>query len=181
VHVTHSQLEAIALADMVVVMDRGQIMQAGPARDVYATPRDRYVAEFLGGQNVFSGRVDAVEGGVVSFAAPQMKSVTVPVGSARVSKGDTIDVAVRRDDVDLIRPGVGLPADTSSLASRVLAVEYQGNFVKVMLDATDTDEFVAYIPERTFFRDPYTIGDVVQATWPSQLARLLARTTYLTA
>jgi len=181
VHVTHSQLEAIALADMVVVMDRGQIMQAGAARDVYATPRDRYVAEFLGGQNVFSGRVDAIQNDVVSFASPQMKHITVPVGSARVSQGDTIDVAVRRDDIDLIRPGVGLAGDTSWLSSRVLAVEYQGNFVKVMLDATGTDEFVAYIPERVFFRDPYAIGDVVQATWPSNLARLLAKTTALTA
>jgi putative spermidine/putrescine transport system ATP-binding protein len=181
IHVTHSQLEAIALADMVVVMDRGEIKQAGPARDVYATPRDRYVAEFLGGQNVFSGRVDAIWDDLVSFAAPQMQHITVPVASSRVSKGDTIDVAVRRDDVELIRPGVNLAADTSWLSSRVLAVEYQGNFVKVMLDATGTDEFVAYIPERVFFRDPYTIGDVVQATWPSHLARLLAKTTALTA
>src|SRR5277367_6957124 len=67
VHVTHSQLEAIALADLVVVMERGQIMQAGPARDVYATPKDRYVAEFLGGQNVFSGRIGAIEGDRVSL------------------------------------------------------------------------------------------------------------------
>jgi putative spermidine/putrescine transport system ATP-binding protein len=173
VHVTHSQLEAIALADMVVVMDRGEIKQAGDARDVYATPRDRYVAEFLGGQNVFAGRVDAINGDRVSFAAPQMKHIAVPVGSARVSKGDTIDVAIRRD--------ADVAADTSWLASRVLAVEYQGNFVKVMLDAAGTDEFVAYIPERTFFRDPYAIGDVVQAAWPSHLARLLAKTTALTA
>src|SRR6202167_6299118 len=149
VHVTHSQLEAIALADMVVVMDRG--------------------------------RVDAINGDLVSFASPQMKHIAVPVGSAHVSKGDTIDVAIRRDDVGLIRPGVDVTADTSWLASRVLAVEYQGNFVKVMLDATGTDEFVAYIPERTFFRDPYAIGDVVQATWPSHRARLLAKTTALTA
>ena len=56
IHVTHTQQEAIALADMVVVMEKGQIRQAGPARDVYALPKDRYVAEFLGGQNVISGR-----------------------------------------------------------------------------------------------------------------------------
>jgi putative spermidine/putrescine transport system ATP-binding protein len=60
----------------------------------------------------------------------------------------------------------------------VLAVEYQGNFVKVMLDATGTDEFVAYIPERVFFRDPYKIGDVVQATWPSNLACRLPKQLY---
>src|ERR1700734_1489318 len=151
VHVTHSQLEAIALADMVVVMDRGEIRQAGAARDVYATPRDRYVAEFLGGQNVFAGRVDAIKGDLVSLAAPQMKHIAVPVGSAPVSAGDTIDVAVRRDDVGLVRPGADVAADTSWLASRVLAVEYQGNFVKVMLEAPGTDGFIAYIPERTFF------------------------------
>ncbi|MET0675725.1 MAG: ABC transporter ATP-binding protein [Bradyrhizobium sp.] len=181
VHVTHSQLEAIALADMVVVMDRGQIMQAGPARDVYATPRDRYVAEFLGGQNVFSGRVDAISGDRVTLAAPEMKAVAVPMGEAHVSQGDTIDVAVRRDDIDLIRPGLDLAKDKSSLSSRVLAIEYQGNFVKVMLDATGADEFVAYVPERIFFRDPYTIGDVVLAAWPTELGRLLSKPQRLSA
>jgi putative spermidine/putrescine transport system ATP-binding protein len=43
----------------------------------------------------------------------------------------------------------------------------------VMLDAIGTDEFVAYVPERVFFRDPYMIGDVVMASWPSDHARLL--------
>src|SRR4249919_1040221 len=47
IHVTHTQLEAIALADVVVVMEKGKIKQAGPAREVYAEPRDRYVAQFL--------------------------------------------------------------------------------------------------------------------------------------
>src|ERR1700710_1872813 len=47
VHVTHTQLEAIALADLVVVMEKGKIKQAGPAREVYAQPKDRYVAHFL--------------------------------------------------------------------------------------------------------------------------------------
>ena len=50
IHVTHTQPEAIALADIVVVMKDGTIRQAGPARQVYDYPRDRYVAEFLGGQ-----------------------------------------------------------------------------------------------------------------------------------
>src|SRR5258707_1541038 len=60
VHVTHTQLEAIALADIVVVMEKGRIKQSGAARDVYASPRDRYVAEFLGGQNVLSGKVEKI-------------------------------------------------------------------------------------------------------------------------
>ena len=61
IHVTHTQLEAIAIADMVVVMEKGKIKQAGAARDVYDKPRDRYVAEFLGGQNVLTGRIEPIE------------------------------------------------------------------------------------------------------------------------
>lgn len=52
VHVTHSQEEAMALADVVVVMDRGQIQQVGSPRDIYETPVNRFVAEFIGGHNV---------------------------------------------------------------------------------------------------------------------------------
>ena len=174
IHVTHSQLEAIALADLVVVMEKGQIKQAGRPRDVYAEPRDRYVAEFLGGQNVFSGRVGAVEGSRIVLAAPGLSHVAVPIGSARPQQGDTIDVAVRRDDINLVRPGAPLASDTSSLASRVMGVEFQGNFVKVMLDPVGTDEFMAYVPERVFFHDPLAIGDVVMAAWPADHARLLA-------
>ena len=174
VHVTHSQLEAIALADMVVVMEKGRIKQAGPARDVYAAPRDRYVAEFLGGQNVFSGRVGAVEGGVIRLDSAELKSVIVPLGAAHVAAGDRIDVAVRRDDINLHRPGAPLGAGASSLASRVMGVEYQGNFVKVMLDAVAGDEFVVYVPERAFFEDPLSVGDVVMAAWAAERSRLLA-------
>src|SRR5277367_5391496 len=77
VHVTHSQLEAIALADLVVVMDKGEIRQSGPAREVYANPRDKYVAEFLGGQNVISGKVRTVKGGRAIFAPPDRNGISV--------------------------------------------------------------------------------------------------------
>ena len=55
VHVTHTQPEAIALADMVVVMDTGRIDQAGSANEVFDQPRTPYVARFMGGQNVLTG------------------------------------------------------------------------------------------------------------------------------
>ena len=176
IHVTHTQLEAIALADLVVVMERGKIKQAGPARDVYAAPHDRYVAEFLGGQNVLSGRVEKVNGATFSLSQPVQGQIEVPLrGKPSVSVGDRVDIAVRRDDVELFRPGHDLPAGhASALPSRVLAIEYQGSFVKVMLDAVPNDEFIAYVPERIFFLDPFQVGDVVLATWMVDRARPLA-------
>ena len=60
-------MEAIALADMVVVMDQGQIEQAASAREVYDRPRTAYVARFMGGQNVLAGTVVSREASTVTI------------------------------------------------------------------------------------------------------------------
>ena len=52
IHVTHSQEEAMALADMIVVMNGGRIEQIGAPRDIYDKPRTEFVARFIGGNNV---------------------------------------------------------------------------------------------------------------------------------
>ena len=52
VHVTHGQDEAMALADLVVVMNKGRIEQAGSPKDVFEKPATEFVARFLGGHNV---------------------------------------------------------------------------------------------------------------------------------
>ncbi len=52
VHVTHGQDEALALADEIIVMNEARIEQAGPAREVFNTPRTAFVARFMGGHNV---------------------------------------------------------------------------------------------------------------------------------
>jgi putative spermidine/putrescine transport system ATP-binding protein len=175
IHVTHTQLEAIAIADTVVVMEKGRIKQAGAARDVYDQPRDRYVAEFLGGQNVLSGRIERIEGDSAMISAAQMRDVVVPLGQRRtVSAGDRVDFAVRRDDVDLARPETAAGRQRARVPSRVRAIEYQGNFVKVMLDNIGSDELIAYVPDRIFYRDPFAIGDIVVAGWDRDKTRMLA-------
>jgi len=176
VHVTHTQLEAIALADLVVVMEKGKIRQAGAARDVYDSPKDRYVAEFLGGQNVLSGRIQSVNGQHAVMAAAAGGGIAVPLSpGTHLSTGDSIALAVRRDDIDLIRPSESTPAADrlASMASRVRAIEYQGYFVKVMLDAGGNEDFVVYVSERKFFANPFGVGDLVLATWPVDVARVL--------
>jgi putative spermidine/putrescine transport system ATP-binding protein len=174
VHVTHTQLEAIALADLVVVMEKGKIRQTGAAREVYASPKDRYVAEFLGGQNVLSGQVRTVNGHHAVVTAPTGSGITVPLTPGlHVDAGDPIAIAVRRDDIELVHPGSPAAADTVAVSSRVTAIEYQGYFVKVMLDAGSNEDFVVYVSERKFFNNPVNVGDTILATWPVEVARLL--------
>ncbi|MBU2963086.1 ABC transporter ATP-binding protein [Citreicella sp. C3M06] len=68
IHVTHGQDEALALADEVVVMNNAVIEQAGPAREVWGTPRTEFVARFMGGHNVI-----ATPSGKVSFRADETR------------------------------------------------------------------------------------------------------------
>jgi putative spermidine/putrescine transport system ATP-binding protein len=55
IHVTHSQDEAMALADLMVVMDQGQIRQAGTPRQIFEAPANVFIARFIGGHNVLPG------------------------------------------------------------------------------------------------------------------------------
>ena len=59
VHVTHSQDEAMALADLAVIMKDGRIEQAGSPRDLFNAPRTAFVARFIGGHNVIEGPAGA--------------------------------------------------------------------------------------------------------------------------
>jgi len=54
IHVTHSQDEAMALADMIVVMNKGKIEQVGKPYEVFNNPKNKFIANFVGGHNVIS-------------------------------------------------------------------------------------------------------------------------------
>ena len=54
IHVTHSQDEAMALADVIVLMNAGRIEQAGPPREIYNRPSTEFVARFIGGHNIIT-------------------------------------------------------------------------------------------------------------------------------
>jgi putative spermidine/putrescine transport system ATP-binding protein len=97
VHVTHTQLEAIAVADMVVVMDQGRIEQAASAREIYTLPVSAYVARFMGGQNVLAGKVTSVRAGVASLVSDTGERFSSPVKDTTVTEGDVLHCCVRRD------------------------------------------------------------------------------------
>ena len=81
IHVTHSQEEAMALADLVVVMNDGRIEQAAAPRDVFERPASVFVARFIGGHNVMSGAVvgedpgSAVAGGDIHDITAKIAAV----------------------------------------------------------------------------------------------------------
>ena len=64
IYVTHDQEEAFAIADSVLLLNAGQVVQAGTPFELYNNPRTAFAARFFGLTNTFPGRVDEVDGSV---------------------------------------------------------------------------------------------------------------------
>ena len=81
IHVTHSQDEAMALADLVVVMNHGKIEQAATAREVFNKPASAFVARFIGGHNVLPAAVARARG-EAAFVAIRADRMSVQAGAS---------------------------------------------------------------------------------------------------
>ena len=163
IHVTHTQPEAIALADKVIVMDHGIIEQADHPRIVYDQPHSPYIARFMGGQNVVTGTIAATNGAQVVAEAEGGARFDLPVKSD-VSIGDPVRFAVRRDKIRIVSKA---QQDANTLQGEVVNVEYQGTFVKVGLNTPQDDEFIVYMDDREYFENPLNVGDAVISEWSS--------------
>jgi putative spermidine/putrescine transport system ATP-binding protein len=178
IHVTHTQLEAVAVADKVVVMEKGRIAQTATAHDIYVAPRNSYVARFMGGQNVLRGKLEGMVPGIgtIRGAAGQRFHLALD-GKARVL-GQELLFAVRRDRVALARAKGEIRTSDDTVLGAVHEIEFQGIYVKVVIDlaapGSTVDPFVAYIEESAYFRDPIQLGERVVGSWRMEEARLLA-------
>ena len=105
VYVTHDQAEAIALSDRIVVLDEGRIQQVGTPVEIYRRPHNRFVAEFVGYENILAGTVAVRDGDTVGIALAPDGSVlrTWPASSDGVGEsGADVLVAARAEDLRLV-------------------------------------------------------------------------------
>jgi putative spermidine/putrescine transport system ATP-binding protein len=175
IHVTHTQMEAIALADMVVVMDQGHIEQAASAREVFDRPRTPYVARFIGGQNVVEGRVLERRSDCVLLESGG-KQVLVSAPENAPAVGEKFSVSVRRDRVQLRRnEDAAAGAALNLVRGRVSAMEYQGSWLKITIDDACGEDFVVNESDSVFFANPVSVGDLVSASWKPNEVHFLTR------
>ena len=143
VYVTHDQIEAMTMADKIVVMQAGRIEQSGAPLDVYDRPVNTFVATFIGSpaMNMIPG---VVRGGAVETdAAAGGARLPLPPGAA-VAEGRAVTYGVRPEALDIGAPGSGI-------AGTVAVVEPTGSETHVVLRAGDRD-LVAQFRERHTFR-----------------------------
>jgi spermidine/putrescine ABC transporter ATP-binding subunit len=118
VFVTHDQSEALVMSNRIAVMNAGRIEQIGDPSDIYERPATRFVAEFIGRMNLFSGQVTSTR--VVRTAKGLEIAAPVP---SEIATGAAVHVAVRPERTQLLRDR---PADGLALRGTLRQVLYLG-------------------------------------------------------
>ena len=124
IHVTHDQEEAMALADTVIVMNGGRIVDWGTPEQVYSRPRTRFSAAFMGESNLLDG--------IVAKSGKSEVLVSTLLGEIQLSgeakPGEKINVAIRPENLKL-QSGRGARLHLGK--ARVCEVMFQGSFKRM--------------------------------------------------
>jgi putative spermidine/putrescine transport system ATP-binding protein len=164
VHVTHAQDEAMALADLVVVMERGLILQSDAPRAVFDSPATPFVARFMGGHNIMEAKVTGP--GMLAL----VDGSAIRLDESLPAVATVVRIAVRSDRMRLMPP----PDMPNHLAGAVTAVEYNGPFVRVALQDKAGADHSLLLSEADFYAHPVALGDTVVAGFKPSDAHVLA-------
>ena len=155
VYVTHDQIEAMTMADRIVVMHDGIIEQIGTPLELFDHPGNLFVAQFIGSpsMNVFSGslRLDA---GRVHVEAQGHQWAAGKIGSGK--NGQTVHYGIRPGDI-----GIGDAA--SGIAAKVIVVEPTGAETELLLEVGET-KFVVVLHGRTAVQPDDTVGLLIDGS-----------------
>ncbi|MBD0838050.1 MULTISPECIES: ABC transporter ATP-binding protein [unclassified Streptomyces] len=137
VYVTHDQAEAMSLGDRVAVLRGGVLQQVGTPREVYALPRNVFVAAFIGTPriNLLRGVVRApLDGAMTISLGKQYLRLPEPLSQdhqlLRVQQGREVIVGLRSEAVRLAKPAAARPGEVP-MTGLVEHVEFQGHEVLV--------------------------------------------------
>ncbi len=170
VYVTHSQSEAFAMADRVVIMGDGEVMQIGTAREIYRTPKNRFVAEFVGRNNIISG--------TVTSAHTDTLIVNTACGDFTVSKPD--DLVFKQNDpitfsvsADLVTIDVDRPETDNVVQCNLISEEFVGSVVTLFLEAADGTELKVQVQEKELQKINPKADIPYYISWPTLSAHVL--------
>jgi spermidine/putrescine transport system ATP-binding protein len=175
VHVTHDQEEAMALADVIAVMNEGRIEQAGTGADLYERPSSAFVARFLGESNLVAGTLR--EGGV--FETHDGARLTIPASRLNgTPAGAEYMCGVRPEKVGLLPAGGEVPSDLNVLHGRVELASFLGVSIQYLV-RTPGGEELTVIQQNTGGQEPQSIGPgrEVLITWQPQHTFLVTKET----
>ncbi len=170
VYVTHSQSEAFAMADRVVIMGDGEIAQVGKPRDIYREPVNRFVAEFVGRNNIVTGKIESVDQNTAAISTSIGKFTVAVTGGQKIQIGFDATFVIA---ADLVRLTDTKPEAENVIACSLISEEFVGSVVTLFLESADGQEFKVQVQERHLTEIDLKTDGPLFLSWPSESAHLL--------
>ncbi len=169
VMVTHSQQEAMSMADKVIVMSDAVIQQTGTSREIYENPRTRFVAQFIGNNNLFKGTIRSRSGSIVFVESERhLYYVKVPDYLHRVQIGKEAYFSVR---ADVIHTGEH-PDMANRIEGEYVTTEFMGSLETDVFEV-EPGLFVHVEQHRSAADRVYDMGEREVICWPAEVGVLL--------
>ena len=167
IYVTHDQEEALSLSDRVAVMRDGHVLQVGPPKELYERPRTRFVADFVGTNNLVPGEVQA--GGARDGAVVVQTALGPLRAVAHGAVAGRCVLAVRPENVAL----GDAAGEGNRVAGRVSLVSYLGNTLRYDVQTEPGLVLKADIRD-PWHHDPLPVGRPVTLTFPPSVTLAVA-------
>jgi multiple sugar transport system ATP-binding protein len=139
IYVTHDQVEAMTLADKIVVLDAGVVQQVGAPIELYQRPANLFVAGFIGSpkMNFVQVTVEAVEHGAIVVNSKDVANLRIPARTEGVNVNDLLTLGVRPHDLS--------PSSSGAVVGRVGLVERLGNETIVNVELASGTPWLAVL------------------------------------
>jgi len=139
VYVTHDQTEALTMSDRVAVFNDGRIQQLAPPAELYESPQNSFVAQFIGENNTLEGVVKEISNGV---ALVQLNDGNVidcnPVNVTKAGEKTRVSIRPERVEIDKTRMSPG----AHTISAEVLEFIYMGDMFRTRLRVAGNDDFI---------------------------------------
>ncbi len=131
IYVTHDQAEAMKVADRIAILNRGQVAQVGSALELYESPSNEFVARFLGGANLLTGRVISILDGVIKVEVGKCELRAPSVDG--LCQDALVTLLVRPERVRVAVP----EADSNCLPGTIINSTYLGSALQTDVSLSD--------------------------------------------
>jgi spermidine/putrescine transport system ATP-binding protein len=169
VYVTHSQSEAFAMADRVVIMSQGLIEQIGTPRQVFREPATRFVAEFVGSNNILSGTVSRIENHEYHVQTGIGTVIADDASKVDLGEGQAVDVVISADRLYVDYPGNSGNTDSiaNTFSCKLVSEEFIGAIVTLLVETENGTELKIQKQQKDLDEVNLKTGQQLRVSWRS--------------
>ena len=165
IYVTHDQEEALTMSDRIAVMDQGRLVQVGAPEEIYDFPKTRFVADFIGVSNFFSGQIAAVNDNHLILKTDGGLNVTLSAQKG-YTIGQSVHFSVRPEKLK-IEPETKISDWENQFVGEITNKIYLGDSIHYVIALSPKENITVFLKNESaaYQQISFSVGDKVQVSW----------------